>query len=191
MLDNKSIDVDLPSLVLCVNALSILVLERVDAQLLNTLFDLVARHSQAPQLLPIFCSNLGSGTRLGFQAKLIESLEISVGRVRETRLLNDLKWHLCSLLLKEKTLKSWRPLIDGLAQGKDLFLEGLLAQRALQYPVPGFPITQWNSIDMTGQLDTSGAKKSIEPEETVVYVDTDGALVRLVVCHSLLTLHRF
>lgn len=177
-MDNKSVDVDLPSLVLCVNALSILVLERVDAQLLNTLFDLTVRHPQAAQLLPTLCSNLGSATRLGFQAKLIESLEISVGRVREPRLLNDLKWHLCSLLLKEKTLKSWRPLIDGLAQGKDSFLEGLLTQRALQYPIPGFPITQWNSIDMTAQPDAAGARKSLEPDESVLYVDTEGAVIR-------------
>uniref|UniRef100_A0A914XY39 Uncharacterized protein n=1 Tax=Panagrolaimus superbus TaxID=310955 RepID=A0A914XY39_9BILA len=148
ILENREIEIDISSLSLCVNALSILILERADAQLFDHLYRAVSNHPDAAsQLLPILCSNLVSSIRIGFHTRLVDALERACQTPKDFRILNDLKWQLCALSIIEKPRASWKALIHRIHTHRDTFLEGLLVTLAMQYPLPNFPITQWNSIE--------------------------------------------
>uniref|UniRef100_A0A914PTF8 Rap-GAP domain-containing protein n=1 Tax=Panagrolaimus davidi TaxID=227884 RepID=A0A914PTF8_9BILA len=57
----------------------------------------------------------------------------------------------------------------------DTFLEGLLITLAMQYPLPNFPITQWNSIEKPLTLiDQTQIKDFLK---STVFITTPGALI--------------
>uniref|UniRef100_A0A914BZM8 Rap-GAP domain-containing protein n=1 Tax=Acrobeloides nanus TaxID=290746 RepID=A0A914BZM8_9BILA len=172
ILENRAIEIDLPSLILSINALCILILERADAQLLDSLLKLVLKHNQASGILPIMCPNLLAATKLGFQARLVEALEYGVDMVQEKKTLNDMKWQLCSLAIQEKPHKSWRSIIDKLDAENDVFLEGFLTILSLQYPLPMFPITQWNSLEL--QVPANEQQKVLE---NTVFMKQESAIL--------------
>jgi hypothetical protein len=164
---------DSHSLGYALNVLSLLVLERADANLLGRLIKLIAGHPQSATLWSLLCSNLNCALALGFRAQLAESLISAIEAVGDVdvKCLNDLKWQLCSLSLHEKVCRTWRALIDKLTLGcNDTFLEGLLVQRALQFPLPGFHVSQWNSIQCT----TATAGEA----DGRAFMATDGAILR-------------
>lgn len=159
---------------MCINALSILILERADDQLFHHLIELLNHHPEAGNLFTIFCSNLSFVTRLGLHKGLAEALFCGLSNAVNVCATNDLKWELCALLLSERSKKVlWKPLFEHLHKGNDYFLEGVLIQLAKQYPLPGFSITQWNSLP--GFFDLS--KSEIGNDTTAVFISTKGALL--------------
>jgi hypothetical protein len=141
--------VDLSSLVLCVNALSILILERADVPLLTAVLDLLVKHKEHSSLMSLYCANLACAPRLGFHTRLAEVLELAIthgNAQKDPRLINELKWQFVALHAKDRVCKSLKPLLATLSAGNDDFLEGMMIERALQYPLPGFSIAQWNSF---------------------------------------------
>ena len=176
IIGNRQIEIDIPSLALCVNALSILILERGDAQLFDNLLKVASSNpNSSSQLMPIICSNLTSSVKLGFQKRLVEALEISCQNPKDSKVFNDLKWQLCSLAISEKP-KSWRFLLKLFNKETDVFLEGLLVSLAMQYPLPGFPITQWNTIERPlSAMDQEQLKTYLK---STVFIRTPGGLIR-------------
>lgn len=166
----------MPSLILCINALSILILERANDLLFYKLNSILNHHPEARNLFPIFCSNLSFVTRLGLHKGLAEALFYGLSNSSSNSCAtNDLKWELCSLLLSENSRKKiWKPFIDCLQLGEDYFLEGVLIQLAKQYPLPGFSITQWNSISESSK---KAEILSSEKESSNVFISTHGALL--------------
>ncbi|KAI6182707.1 hypothetical protein M3Y97_00409700 [Aphelenchoides bicaudatus] len=150
ILSSSQIEVDLSSLVLCVNALSILILERADVPLLKTVMDLLLKHREhSSTLMSLYCANLGCAPRLGFHCRLAEALESAITHSnpqRDTRFVNEFKWQFVSLYAKDRVCKSLKPLLAALGAGNDSFLEGLMIEKSLQFPLPGFSISQWNSF---------------------------------------------
>lgn len=160
------------------NALSILILERADAQLFDGLLRIVAQHPDASShLLPILCSNLTSSVRIGFHTRLVAALEQACQNPRDGRIFNDLKWQLCALSISDKPRPSWKALLHRLHTHRDVFLEGLLITLAMQFPLPNFPITQWNSIERPlNVIDPNQLKDFLKSS---VFITTPGALIRL------------
>lgn len=150
ILSSSQIEVDLNSLVLCVNSLSILVLERADVPLLKTVMDLLMKHrGHSSVLMSLYCANLACAPRLGFHTRLAEALELAITHghpQKDSRLTNELKWQFVALYARDRVSKSLKPLLAALAASNNTFLEGLMIERALQYPLPGFSIAQWNSF---------------------------------------------
>lgn len=150
IISSGQIEIDLSSLVLCVNALSILVLERADVPLLKSVMDLLLRHKEySSALMSLYCANLACAPRLGFHTRLAEALELAITHgnpQRDSRLINELKWQFVGLHAKDRVCKSLKPLLASIAAANDEFLEGVMVQKALQYPLPGFSISQWNSF---------------------------------------------
>ncbi|KAI6202932.1 hypothetical protein M3Y94_00498200 [Aphelenchoides besseyi] len=159
ILGNNAVEVDLSSLVLCVNALSILILERADVPLLSSVLDLLVQHRYySTSLLATFCANLTCAPRLGFHGRLADALELAIARAhikKDERILNELKWQLVSLQSKDRVCKTFKPLLATLAAQTDGFLEGLLIERGLQFPLPGFSISQWGSLGQTNREPTT------------------------------------
>uniref|UniRef100_A0A7E4VIK5 Rap-GAP domain-containing protein n=1 Tax=Panagrellus redivivus TaxID=6233 RepID=A0A7E4VIK5_PANRE len=175
ILETRNIEFDIGSLTLCINALSILVLERADAQLFDDLLRTISQHASASQLIPVLCANLASSVRLGFHNRLVEALELGLEAPRDGRVLNDLKWQLCALSVADKPRASWKALLSQIHAHGDVFLEGLLISKALQYPLPGFPITQWNSIERPlAAMDPAALKAYLK---STVFITTPGALI--------------
>lgn len=170
MLEKPTIQIDLSSLILCVNALSILILERADNQLFYYLIKLLNQHREAGNLFPIFCSNLSFVTHLGMHKELAEALFYGLSNTSNVCAINDLKWELCALLSEKSQKVLWKPLFEHLHIGKDHFLEGILIQLAKQYPLPGFSITQWNSLSEPVDLLKS-------EENSSVFISTKGAML--------------
>lgn len=86
-----------------------------------------------------------------------------------------MKWHLCSLSAREKTIKSWRPLFENFNLYQDSFFEGLLCQLALQYPLPGFSVSQWNSQSL---VQTNIDQSAQQNQQLTTFLKTEGAILR-------------
>lgn len=111
--------------------------------------DLLLKHKEhSSELMSLYCSNLACSPRLGFHTRLAEALELAITHghpQKDARLLNELKWQFVALYAKDKVSKSLKPLLAALGAGNDSFLEGVMIERSLQFPLPGFSIAQWSS----------------------------------------------
>ncbi|CAK5049731.1 unnamed protein product [Meloidogyne enterolobii] len=155
------------SLTLCVNALSLLILERADVVLFDRLLHLLIDHQYAARVLPLFCANIASVMRVGFHSQLIDAVQLSLSKAKNLNMLNDLKWQLCSICAKESIALQWKEtLAERFETDKDNFFEGFG-----QFPLPGFQITQWNSIQET-------ATEKEESDECNIYMETNSSILR-------------
>lgn len=156
---------------LCVNALSILILERADAPLLKTVMDLLLKHREhSSALMSLYCANLACAPRLGFHSRLAEALELAITHghpQRDARLINEFKWQFVSLYAKDRVCKSLKPLLAALGAANDTFLEGLMIEKSLQFPLPGFSISQWNSF----------GSKDAKPNNESIMINSGSALL--------------
>uniref|UniRef100_A0A915CVG1 Rap-GAP domain-containing protein n=1 Tax=Ditylenchus dipsaci TaxID=166011 RepID=A0A915CVG1_9BILA len=81
LLENSEVELDVDCVVLTVNALCILVVERADAQLFDTLLKLLCgQKKMAAKLVPILCSNLGFVGRLGMESRLAKAMLEEAGQ---------------------------------------------------------------------------------------------------------------
>ncbi|KAL7071848.1 hypothetical protein ACQ4LE_008404 [Meloidogyne hapla] len=160
------------SLTLCVNALSLLVLERADASLFDRLLHLLVDHQYAARVLPIFCANVAPVTRVGFHSQFVDAIQLSLSKTKNVNLLNDLKWQLCTICANECIALQWREtLAERFRTDKDNFFEGFVIRLSGQYPLPGFQIIQWNSIQ-------SAAEKE-ENDDFSIYIETNSSILSL------------
>jgi hypothetical protein len=131
-------------------------LERADVPLLKTVIDVLLKHRQhSSALMSLYCANLACAPRLGFHTRLAEALVLAITHghpQRDARLINELKWQFVALFSKDRVCKSLKPLLAALGAANDEFLEGVMVERALQFPLPGFSISQWSSF---GRKDTT------------------------------------
>lgn len=177
LLEQRHFQIDQTSLTLCINAISLLILERADASLFDHLLKLLVNHQYASRILPIFCANVGLIVLLGFHSQLIDSLLLAQSKVKCVNALNDLKWQFCSITSRESISPYWRILSDNFTSAKDDFLEGFVIRLSGQYPLPGFPITQWNSLP--NQEHQEKQQQSMQSEEAYnnIYIETEGSFL--------------
>jgi hypothetical protein len=91
----------------------------------------------------------------------LEALVLGLTKVCDSNAINDLKWQLCSLLIREPLLKGWTALLKEFSWAKDVFFESLVLQLAGQFPLPTFNSSRWNSLpndDRTQQPDQNKIK---------------------------------
>uniref|UniRef100_A0A914L5I3 Rap-GAP domain-containing protein n=1 Tax=Meloidogyne incognita TaxID=6306 RepID=A0A914L5I3_MELIC len=161
------------SLTLCVNALSLLILERADVVLFDRLLHLLIDHQYAARVLPLFCANIASVMRVGFHSQLIDAVQLSLSKAKNVNMLNDLKWQLCSICAKECIALQWKEtLAERFENDKDNFFEGFAIRLSGQFPLPGFQITQWNSIQ-------EAATEKDESDECNIYMETNSSILSL------------
>nr|CAD2130005.1 unnamed protein product [Meloidogyne enterolobii] len=161
------------SLTLCVNALSLLILERADVVLFDRLLHLLIDHQYAARVLPLFCANIASVMRVGFHSQLIDAVQLSLSKAKNVNMLNDLKWQLCSICAKESIALQWKEtLAERFETDKDNFFEGFVIRLSGQFPLPGFQITQWNSIQ-------EAATEKEESDECNIYMETNSSILSL------------
>lgn len=105
----------------------------------------------------------------------------------EERHLNDLKWQLCALALRDtggNRLAQWRKaLLNRLSashNNSDSFLEGLLVRLSGQFPLPGFSITQWNSQLPEGVGEKSAGQEACgqQQHDSATFIGMGAAMLR-------------
>ena len=99
-------------------------------------------------------------------------------QVKGANALNDLKWQLCAISARESMLPSWRRLSDKFHTARDEFFESFAVRLSAQFPLPGFPITQWNSLPFQEQQQQQTALCTEEAFNDT-YMETDGAILSL------------
>uniref|UniRef100_A0A183BHY0 Rap-GAP domain-containing protein n=1 Tax=Globodera pallida TaxID=36090 RepID=A0A183BHY0_GLOPA len=193
LLEQRQFQIDTHSLVLCLNALALLVLERADAPLFERLFALMLgqQSTTTATLLPIFCANLASSVTLGFHSQLVHALVQSLARVKHLRIANELKWQLCAVFARHSISLHWSNLADKFVAASDDFFEGFVLRLSGQWPLPGFPVSQWNSLpaattpsttmahDQHQQQQQANADGGAAAADHVTFMETDGAILSL------------
>ncbi|KAL3074845.1 hypothetical protein niasHS_014290 [Heterodera schachtii] len=198
LLEQRQFQIDTHSLVLCLNALSLLVLERADAPLFERLFALMLgqQSTTTATLLPVFCANLSSSITLGFHSQLVHSLIQSLARVKHLRIANELKWHMCAVFARHSISLHWSNLADKFVATGDDFFEGFVIRLSGQWPLPGFPVTQWNSLPPSAMMATPttattaqhdhqqqqanvGDGDQLQQQQMVTFMETEGAMLIL------------
>uniref|UniRef100_A0A1I7Y6R0 Rap-GAP domain-containing protein n=1 Tax=Steinernema glaseri TaxID=37863 RepID=A0A1I7Y6R0_9BILA len=151
---------NLPSLALCVNALSLMAIDRGDSQLASKIFQVLLKHHH--RLIPLLCSDLVEQfPRLGQRAALASLMDNAIEALENPREINEIEWQLSSLALDGKSAVKLSKLLAQLRKTDSKFLEGLLMTSAGQFPLPGFTISLWNSLEPV-EIQTSVSVQSSE-----------------------------
>ncbi|KAK0424217.1 hypothetical protein QR680_008553 [Steinernema hermaphroditum] len=151
---------NLPSLALCVNALALMAIDRGDAKLAAKIFEVLIEHHR--RLIPILCSDLVEQfPRLGQRAALASLMDNALDALDNPREINEIEWQLSTLALDGKSAVKLPKLLAKLRKTNSKFLEGLLVTSAGQFPLPGFSVSLWNSLEPVG-IPTSVSVQSTE-----------------------------
>ncbi|VDK49238.1 unnamed protein product [Cylicostephanus goldi] len=149
-------DISLTHALLCVNALCMLVIQRGDSDLLAKklsgttllqIFNILQTHRCGPTLLLVLCSCMESLFKISKNPTTLQAVLRTIPTLRDERLRTEIQWTIASLALAH-SLKSDLPqitrtfLID-----KQKLLEGALLTMESQFPLPGFNVAKWNSVE--------------------------------------------
>uniref|UniRef100_A0AC35TQP1 Rap-GAP domain-containing protein n=1 Tax=Rhabditophanes sp. KR3021 TaxID=114890 RepID=A0AC35TQP1_9BILA len=162
ILQHSHIEMDLHSLSLLINALSILILERGDVELADAIYPALFKNTHSVELTYLLTRNLSELKRLGHGTYLRKCLEQTILSMRnEPALRNELLWTLiCNISdskqypLNAKKQKCFQKEIAFLHQDQSKFLEAFLLTNTIQYPLPGFSLSQWNSKESDATTKT-------------------------------------
>uniref|UniRef100_A0A0K0G3E3 Probable Rho GTPase-activating protein CG5521 (inferred by orthology to a D. melanogaster protein) n=1 Tax=Strongyloides venezuelensis TaxID=75913 RepID=A0A0K0G3E3_STRVS len=189
-------EMDLSTLALLVNALSILILERGDITLGKNLYQILLKNqSLSIQLTYLLIRNLDELKKRGKRNFLRQSLEqiINMLKIKDENIIrNELLWMLMTLICDGKKL----PLNDNNSRGtfekilsllsnhdrgiKNSFLEGFLLTNTVFYPLPGFSLAQWNSIDNVTPIPGKTPNKIVDKDyENQVFIKNRGVLINV------------
>ncbi|CAD5210290.1 unnamed protein product [Bursaphelenchus xylophilus] len=157
ILRNNSVKIDVDSLAKIINSFSIIALERDNFDNLFAVLYLISqRNGNNLKILAQFCANFYSA-KLKCKQRLADTLESAIMKsqqLKEDRIANEIKWQIVTLLSTERIDNTLKTILANMAASGDDFFEGFLIQRALQFPLPGFSVSQWNSVYENAPKDT-------------------------------------
>ncbi|CAD5206927.1 unnamed protein product [Bursaphelenchus okinawaensis] len=149
ILRNSAVKIDVDSMAKIINAFSIIALERNNFDnLFAVLYLICQRQGNHLKVLSQFCANFYS-TKLKCKQRLAETLESAIiksQQLKEDRIANEIKWQMVTMLSTERIDNTMKTLFANMATSSDDFFEGFVIQRGLQFPLPGFTVSQWNSL---------------------------------------------
>uniref|UniRef100_A0A7I4XYD0 Rap-GAP domain-containing protein n=1 Tax=Haemonchus contortus TaxID=6289 RepID=A0A7I4XYD0_HAECO len=160
-------EISLTHALLCVNALSMLVIQRGDSELMSRMLALLQNHRCGPSLMPLLCSCLESLYKVAKNPNTLQIVLRTIPTLRDERLRTEVLWTIASLALSH-SLKSELPQITrAFLVDQQKLLEGALLTMEGQFPLPGFNVSKWNSVEPT----------STKTNETQVFVQRDSAII--------------
>ncbi|KAL6729909.1 hypothetical protein Aduo_000918 [Ancylostoma duodenale] len=160
-------DTSLTHALLCVNALCMLIIQRGDSDLLAKMFSVLQTHRCGPNLLPVLCSCLESLFKVSKNPAALQVILRTIPTLRDDRLRTEVQWAIASLALAN-SLKSDLPQITKtFLTDKQKLLEGAVLTMEGQFPLPGFNVAKWNSVESTPS----------KPNDTQVFVQRNSAII--------------
>ncbi|KAK6727420.1 hypothetical protein RB195_005237 [Necator americanus] len=160
-------DISLTHALLCVNALCMLIIQRGDSDLLTKMFNVLQAHRCGPSLLPMLCSCLESLFKVSKNPAALQVILRTIPTLKDDRLRTEVQWTIASMALAN-SLKSDLPQITRtFLADKQKLLEGALLTLEGQFPLPGFNVSKWNSVESTPS----------KPNETQVLIQRNTAII--------------
>ncbi|CAD6196284.1 unnamed protein product [Caenorhabditis auriculariae] len=141
-------EVSLSDSLMIVKALIIIILQRAQIDLLISLMKIVESHRFAVRILPLFSSCLPSLARFGFSNPVLQVLLRSASMIREERIRTEVEWMMGSLCLSAEQ-PELGTVLRGILGDRQMLLQGELVTLSGQFPLPGFNVSKWNSVEPT------------------------------------------
>ncbi|CAI2309070.1 unnamed protein product [Caenorhabditis sp. 36 PRJEB53466] len=157
--------------VVIVNTLAILIVQRAQIDLVLTAMKMIETHQFAMRLIPLFCSSIASLAQFS-STTLLQALLRAASLLRDERTRTEVEWQMTKLCVQWP--QPQLPLvIRGIIADRHSVLLGELVSLGGQYPMRGFDVSRWNSIESSPKT-TPGAQ-----EEKTVYVNRSSAIVSI------------
>ncbi|KIH46493.1 hypothetical protein ANCDUO_23454 [Ancylostoma duodenale] len=133
----------------------------------NPMFSVLQTHRCGPNLLPVLCSCLESLFKVSKNPAALQVILRTIPTLRDDRLRTEVQWAIASLALAN-SLKSDLPQITKtFLADKQKLLEGAVLTMEGQFPLPGFNVAKWNSVESTPS----------KPNDTQVFVQRNSAII--------------
>ncbi|RCN29595.1 Rap/ran-GAP [Ancylostoma caninum] len=131
------------------------------------MFSVLQTHRCGPNLLPMLCSCLESLFKVSKNPAALQVILRTIPTLRDDRLRTEVQWAIASLALAN-SLKSDLPQITKtFLADKQKLLEGAVLTMEGQFPLPGFNVAKWNSVEST----------PAKPNDTQVFVQRNSAII--------------
>lgn len=160
-------DISLPHALLCTNALCMLIIQRGDHELMAKMFSLLQNHRCGPNLLPLLCSCLQSLLRQTKNPIALQIVLRTIPTLRDERLRIEIQWTWASLALSHSLRADLPQIMRSFLVEKRKLLEGALLTMESQFPLPGFNVSKWNSVESS----------SNKPNDTQIFVQRNCAII--------------
>ncbi|CAI4222514.1 unnamed protein product [Auanema sp. JU1783] len=170
----SSIEMTIQQSLMCMNALTLLVLQRADLELMNKLLTVLQQNRYVSRLLPVLCSSLSSLTKFCNGSTVLQALLKAASVLRDERTRTEIEWAMTSLCLSSPQ-KELPLVIRGLLADKHKLLEGAIVTMGSQFPLPGFNVARWNSIESPNCSAQKNLDKStfVHRKNAIISVNKD------------------
>ncbi|VDO19842.1 unnamed protein product [Heligmosomoides polygyrus] len=160
-------DISLTHALLCVNALCMLIIQRGDAELMAKMLSTLQNHRCGPNLLPLLCSCMESLFKVSKNPNALQLVLRTVPTLRDERIRTEVQWTIASLALSHSLKAELPQIARSFLADQQKLLEGALITMEGQFPLPGFNVSKWNSVESV----------PTKPNETQVFVQKDSAII--------------
>lgn len=157
--------------VVIVNTLAMLIVQKAQIDLVLTVMKTIETHQFAMRLIPLFCTSIASLAQFS-STTLLQALLRAASLLRDERARTEIEWQMTKLCVQWP--QPQLPLVlRGIIADRHMVLHGELISLGGQYPMRGFEVSRWNSIE-SGPRSSPGAQ-----DEKTVYVNRHTAIVSI------------
>ncbi|CAI5437697.1 unnamed protein product [Caenorhabditis angaria] len=158
--------------VVIVNTLAILIVQRAQIDLVLTTMKTIEAHQFAMRLIPLFCSSIASLARFS-NSGLLQALLRAASLLRDERNRTEVEWQMVKLCMQSNQ-QQYPLVVRGILADKQSVLQGELITMAGQYPLKGFEVSRWNSVETTPKIPALN-----DVNDKTVFINRNSSIVSI------------